>query len=70
MVLIIRLLERGRCEGCGGIFRIHDLTRLCLSCLAPWIEVEERKERLSSTLRSCFAWPVEKIAEFRREFQR
>jgi hypothetical protein len=70
MILVLRLLPNQRCEGCAAIGRVHDLTRLCLSCLAPWIHVEERKEKLNESLRHKFAWPVEKIAQFRREFQR
>jgi hypothetical protein len=70
MILVLRLLPQSKCEGCGAIGRVHDLTGLCLSCLAPWIHVEERKEKLDSTLRVKFAWPVEKIQEFKRAFQR
>jgi hypothetical protein len=69
MVLILRLLEGKRCEGCGAIGRVHDLTCLCLSCLAPWLKAEDRKEKLNETLRIKFAWPVAKIAEFRNEFR-
>jgi len=70
MIIVLRLLPNSKCEGCAAIGRVHDLTGLCLSCLAPWLNVEERKEKLNGTLRHKFAWPVEKIAEFRREFQR
>jgi hypothetical protein len=70
MVLVLRLLPNRKCESCGAIGRVHDLTGLCLSCLDPWVKVEERKQKLDETVRIKFAWPVEKIAEFRREFQR
>lgn len=70
MVLIIRLLQNQKCEACGAIGRVHDLTKLCLSCLAPWVKVEERKDKLNGTLRHKFAWPAEKIREFRREFSK
>jgi hypothetical protein len=69
MILVLRLLPRMKCEGCGAIGRTHDLTGLCLSCLDPWMKTEERKQKLDETLRIKFAWPVEKIAEFRKEFR-
>ena len=69
MVLVLRLIEGHRCEACGAIGRVHDLTMLCLSCLAPWLKTEERKEKLNHTIRVKFAWPVAKIAEFREEFR-
>ena len=70
MNLILRLLPQSRCEGCGAIGRTHDLTRLCLTCLDLYMKVEDRKAKVNESLRIKFAWPVEKIAEFRREFQR
>lgn len=70
MILVLRLLQNQRCEGCAAIGRIHDLTRLCLTCLDLYMKVEDRKAKVNESLRIKFAWPVEKIAQFRREFQR
>jgi len=70
VTILIRLLPIQRCQGCGDITsRVESKTLLCCPCFGDWLKVQERKAKLDSTLSVKFAWPVEKIAEFRREFQ-
>jgi hypothetical protein len=70
MTLLIRLLPVQRCAGCGDVTRrVESRTLLCLPCFDPWLKTQERKAKLDSTLSFRFAWPMEKITEFRELFQ-
>ena len=69
MILVIRLVPHGRCEGCGALGHVCQRTLLCLTCLDLKIRVTMRKQKLTSTLAGRFAYLKEKAAEFQREFR-
>ena len=68
IVLILKLVEGPRCQGCGSISRyVSKQTHLCLYCLGLQLDVNARKRKLDSTVRQRFATLHEikrKVTEF------
>jgi hypothetical protein len=68
IVLILKLVDNQRCEGCGAIHRwVSKQTHLCLYCLGLQLDVNARKRKLDSTVRQRFAMLHEikrKVTEF------
>jgi hypothetical protein len=54
-VLKLSLWPNCRCHGCGAIGYVEVKTILCLYCFGLRVKVEERKNKLQSTLSRIFA---------------
>ncbi|MGC2234216.1 MAG: hypothetical protein WBA09_22135 [Candidatus Acidiferrum sp.] len=56
IVLILKLVEGPRCQGCGAIHRyVAKKSHLCLYCLGLQLDVNGRKKKLDSTVQQRFA---------------
>ena len=56
IVLVLRLREHLKCEGCGAIDRmVSKKSHLCLYCLGLKLDVDARKRKLQTTLEDRFA---------------
>jgi hypothetical protein len=66
-MILLKLVESRRCNGCGSIHRlVSKNSHLCLWCLGLKLDVDNRKKKLETTLNQRFA---EKVLEFQKEFQ-
>jgi Zn finger protein HypA/HybF involved in hydrogenase expression len=70
MKLVVRFVKGLRCEGCGDTGWVDEKSMYCPACLGIYLKVEERKEKLQSTLRVKFAAIGERVKEQLREFAR
>lgn len=59
MKILTRFLKGPRCSGCGDIAaHVEEKTHLCPPCWGIYLKVEERKQKLESTLRQRFIFGV------------
>ena len=69
-VIVLRVVEGLRCEGCGAVHGYVDRrTHLCLHCLGLRLEVNRRKDNLEMTLAGRFARLARKVREQLAEFR-
>lgn len=66
MNLLVRFVPNSICIGCACHGYVEDKTHLCCSCFGLKIAVEDRKRKLSSTMRAIFAY-CEKIQAREKE---
>ena len=55
MNLLVRFVPNSICIGCACHGYVEDKTHLCCSCFGLKIAVEDRKRKLSATMRAIFA---------------
>jgi hypothetical protein len=68
IALNVRLIPGIGCDGCHSIGYVCDKTRLCLYCLGLKVSVEERRQKLTGTLRGRFATIATEVREKLRKF--
>jgi DnaJ-class molecular chaperone len=69
MKIVLRLIPNQHCDGCGGHgVYVEERNHICLNCLSLHVQVEQRKQKLQSTLTYRFAALKQRISEQLRAF--